>query len=65
MPKRKTNRSAAKRYRVTGDGHVKRSRPYAGHLLDSKTRKRKRGLRQNVLVDSSEEKRALKLLGQG
>jgi large subunit ribosomal protein L35 len=64
MPKRKTNRSAAKRYRVTGGGHVQRARPYAGHLLDSKTRKRKRGLRQNVIVDPSEEKRALRLLGQ-
>ena len=65
MPKLKSNRSAAKRYRVTGGGHVKRGRPYAGHLLDSKSRKRKRGLRQNVILHASEEKRALRLLGQG
>jgi len=65
MPKIKSNRSAAKRYRVTGGGHVKRGRPYAGHLLDSKSRKRKRGLRQNLILDPSEEKRALRLLGQG
>ncbi len=65
MPKMKTNRSAAKRYRVTGSGRVKRGRPYAGHLLDTKSRKRKRGLRQNLLVAASEEKRALRLLGQG
>jgi len=65
MPKLKSNRSAAKRYRVTGGGHVKRGRPYAGHLLDSKSRKRKRGLRQNVILNASEEKRALRLLGQG
>lgn len=64
MPKRKTNRSAAKRYRVTGGGHVKRARPYAGHLLDSKTRKRKRALRKKLLVEPCEEKRALRLLGQ-
>lgn len=65
MPKRKTNRSAAKRYRITGGNHVKRARPYAGHLLDSKSRKRKRGLRQEVLVADCEEKRALRLLGKG
>jgi large subunit ribosomal protein L35 len=65
MPKIKTNRSAAKRYRVTGGGHVKRGRPYASHLLDSKSRKRKRRLRQNVLVHQSEERRALRLLGRG
>ena len=65
MPKIKSNRSAAKRYRVTGGGHVKRGRPYAGHLLDTKSRKRKRSLRQNVILDPSEEKRALRLLGRG
>jgi large subunit ribosomal protein L35 len=65
MPKRKTNRAAAKRYRVTGGGHLKRGRPYAGHLLDTKSRKRKRGLRQNRLVDASEERRALRLIGKG
>jgi large subunit ribosomal protein L35 len=65
MPKIKSNRSAAKRYRVTGGGHVKRGRPYAGHLLDMKSRKRKRALRQNLLLDPSEEKRALRLLGRG
>ncbi len=65
MPKLKSNRSAAKRYRVTGKGHVKRSHPYAGHLLDHKSRKRKRRLRQDVMLSGSEEKRALRLLGRG
>ena len=65
MPKIKSNRSAAKRYRVTGSGHIKRGRPYAGHLLDMKSRKRKRRLRQNVILPQSEEKRALRLLGRG
>jgi large subunit ribosomal protein L35 len=65
MPKRKTSRSAAKRYRITGAGHVKRGRPYAGHLLDDrKSRKRKRGLRQNRLVHASDERRALRLIGK-
>ena len=65
MPKMKSNRSAAKRYRVTGGGHVKRSRPYAGHLLDSKSRKRKRRLRQDAMLNATEERRALRLLGRG
>jgi large subunit ribosomal protein L35 len=65
MPKRKTSRSAAKRYRITGGGHVKRGRPYASHLLDHKSRKRKRSLRQNRIVDAAEERRALRLLGKG
>jgi large subunit ribosomal protein L35 len=65
MPKMKSNRSAAKRYRVTGNGHVKRTRPYAGHLLDSKTRKRKRRLRQDAILPGAEERRALRLLARG
>jgi large subunit ribosomal protein L35 len=65
MPKMKSNRSASKRYRVTGGGHVKRTRPYASHLLDSKTRKRKRRLRQDAILPGSEERRALRLLARG
>jgi large subunit ribosomal protein L35 len=42
MPKMKTKRGAAKRFKLTGTGKVKRSRAYRRHLLTSKTRKVKR-----------------------
>ena len=64
MPKIKTNRSAAKRFRRTGSGRYKRTRPYASHLLSKKSRKRKRKLRQTKLVGQVDEKRVRRLLGQ-
>ena len=42
MPKFKTNRGAAKRFRLTGKGKVRRNHAYKSHLLTHKTRKRKR-----------------------
>jgi len=49
--KLKTNRGAAKRFKKTGTGKVKRSKAYGSHLMSSKTTKRKRRLRKNVVVD--------------
>ena len=49
MPKIKTNRAAAKRFRVTGSGKVKRNKGFKSHLLSSKGKKRKRHLRQGTL----------------
>ncbi len=49
----KTNRSAAKRFSLTGKGKVKRNKAYASHLLSSKSPKRKRNLRKATLVDSA------------
>lgn len=46
MPKIKTNRGAAKRFRVTAGGKIKVKRAYASHILTKKTRKRKRKLRE-------------------
>lgn len=51
--KLKTNRSAAKRFSLTGSGKVKRRKAFASHLLSSKTTKRKRNLRKSTLVDSA------------
>ena len=45
MPKIKTNRAAAKRFRTTKTGIIKRSKAYMSHILTTKTRKRKRRLR--------------------
>jgi large subunit ribosomal protein L35 len=51
--KLKTNRSAAKRFKATGTGKVKRNKAYRRHLLSSKTTKRKRNYRKSTLVDSA------------
>jgi large subunit ribosomal protein L35 len=53
MPKTKTKRAAAKRYKVTGSGNIRRAKAFKRHLLSSKSRKRKRGLRENALVDKT------------
>lgn len=50
MPKIKTNRAAAKRFRATGGG-LKRAKAYHSHLLGHKSPKRKRNLRQGKIVD--------------
>ena len=50
MPKLKTHRGAAKRLKSTASGKLKRSKAYTGHVLTSKTTKRKRKLRKAVMV---------------
>jgi large subunit ribosomal protein L35 len=61
MPKMKTKRGAAKRFKVTGSGRVKRARGYRRHILTTKSRKKKRQLRKGVLVSPANEK-AIKAL---
>jgi large subunit ribosomal protein L35 len=53
MPKLKKNRGAPKRFKVTGKGKIVRSKAYASHILTKKTRKKKRSLRKDGLVDRS------------
>jgi len=53
MPKLKTNRGAAKRFRVTGSGKFARARANKSHILTKKTAKRKRRLRRSTLVDAA------------
>lgn len=62
MPKKKTKKAAAKRFRKTASGKVKYSHAGKGHLLGGKTRKRKRGLRQPGIVAKADENRILALL---
>jgi len=62
MPKMKTNRGAAKRFKATGTGKIKRNKAYASHILTKKSTKRKRGLRQGGLVDESNVKQIKKIL---
>ncbi|MFH0788833.1 MAG: 50S ribosomal protein L35 [Pseudomonadota bacterium] len=53
MPKMKTRRGAAKRFKATGSGKIIRSKAFGSHILTSKTTKRKRGLRKTVVVDGT------------
>ncbi len=63
MPKLKTKRSAAKRFKITGTGKIKRRRAYHSHILTKKSRKRKRHLRKPALVFKGEVKSIKRLLG--
>lgn len=56
MPKMKTHRGAAKRFRVTGTGKIKRSHAYTSHKFASKSPKAKRQLDQGAYVDRTQEK---------
>ncbi len=65
MPKQKTNRSAAKRFKKTGTGRYKRNKAFRSHILTKKSAKRKRQLRKPTLVAKADEKRVKRLLGGG
>lgn len=62
MPKIKTHRGAAKRFKLTGTGKVKRSKAFTSHILTHKSAKRMRGLRKATLVDKTQEKSIKRLL---
>jgi large subunit ribosomal protein L35 len=61
MPKIKTNRAAAKRFKKTGSGKFVFSKSHGNHILTKKTTKRKRALRQSQIISKSDRK-GLKLL---
>jgi len=62
MPKIKTNRGAAKRFRKTASGHFKRGRAYHSHILTKKDQKRKRRLRETTMVSAADQKSVKRLL---
>lgn len=62
MPKMKTHRGAAKRFKKTGSGKFKRSRAYASHILEKKSPKRKRRLRKSSVVSVTESRRVARML---
>ena len=64
MPKMKTVSSAKKRFKLTGTGRVKRQKAFRNHINTKMTTKRKRNLRQDVLVDPSNEPNILRALGK-
>jgi large subunit ribosomal protein L35 len=65
MPKIKTNRSAAKRFKKTGSGKYKYSKSHASHILTKKTRKRKRSLRKSHIIDKTNMREVKMLLPNG
>ena len=62
MPKIKTKRAAAKRFKVTGTGKLKRSKAYKRHILTKKTTKTKRNLRKADMTDETNVKNMKKIL---
>ena len=62
MPKMKTSRSAAKRFKLNGTGKLKRNKAYKRHILTKKTRKNKRNLRKPAMVDATNIKTMKKIL---
>ena len=65
MPKIKTHRGAAKRFRLTATGKIKRSQAYKRHILTKKTTARKRKLDQEVLVSKGDHLKVRKMLPYG
>ena len=62
MPKMKTCRAAAKRFKKTGTGKLKRNKAYKRHILTKKSAKLKRNLRKSVVTDASNVKNMKKIL---
>jgi len=62
MPKMKTNKSAAKRFKISKNGKVKHRKAYGRHLMTKKSSKRKRNLRHSALLAPSEVKKLRALM---
>ncbi len=62
VPKLKTNRGAAKRFKKTGTGKIKAKRAFARHILTKKSANRKRGLRTPKFVEKTDSKGIKKLI---
>ncbi|MCL6471858.1 MAG: 50S ribosomal protein L35 [Firmicutes bacterium] len=63
MPKMKTHRGAAKRFKVTGSGKLSYKHAFTSHILTKKTAKRKRRLRKDGIVESANKKSLKRMLG--
>ncbi len=62
MPKMKTNRGAAKRFKATGAGRIRRAKAFSSHILNKKSTKRKRNLRKASLIAEVDTKAVRRLL---
>lgn len=65
MPKLKTHKGAAKRFRITATGKIKRGHSHARHILTKKSNKRKRYLDIDALVSKSDQERVEAMLPYG
>ena len=62
MPKMKTHRGAAKRFKVTGTGKLCRHKAFTSHILETKSPKRKRNLRKSAVATSADQRRIKEML---
>lgn len=62
MPKMKTHKGSAKRFKKTGSGKLKRARAFTSHMFSNKTQKQKRKLRKAAIVTSGDYKRIKEML---
>ncbi len=62
MPKMKTHRGAAKRFKKTGTGKIVRMHAFTSHILEKKSPKRKRKLRQSTIMHKSDAKRIASII---
>lgn len=62
MPKMKTHRGAAKRFKKTGTGKIKRHHGFTSHILEKKSPKRKRNLRKGAIMAKGDAKRIGQLI---
>ena len=65
VPKIKTHRGAAKRFKLTGSGKIVRNKANKNHILTKKSAKRKRGLRQDTVVAAADMQRIRRLIPSG
>lgn len=65
MPKMKTHRGAAKRFKVTGTGKIMKNHSHKSHILEKKSAKRKRQLRHSQVVSDNDKKRVKRMLPYG
>jgi large subunit ribosomal protein L35 len=64
MPKMKTHRGAAKRFKITGTGKILRRKAYRDHLLEHKPTRRTRRLGREAEVTGGDKKRIKRMLGR-
>jgi len=64
MPKKKSKRSAMKRFKITANGKILRNKANHSHILTKKKRKRKRQLRKSTTVDRADKKRIMSFLSK-
>ena len=64
MPKQRTHRASAKRFKRTGNGGLKRAHAFTSHRFHGKTKKQRRQLRKPAMVSASDMKRIKQMLSQ-